>query len=767
MAPEVGHWVSIGPTRITLGLGAVGRVTSISIHPTSPSTMYVGARGSGVWKTTDGGSTWQPITDALPTLTISGIAIAPSAPSRVYIATPLGVFRSEDEGSSWFQVFSGNLHPRALDGGALLVHPTNPDQLYLTSSANGCSNTGIYRSSDGGSTWDLVLGEGCATGLVMDSANPRRLYAALSRVDPSIAGIYETTDGGTTWTKLTGCPGGALPESTADTAITLALSGSRVYASYKNSSGWRLFRTSGFSCSIGGRLERSWEVGWSPDDDTSRTLWSGIYADPADPDFVYATGTELWVSIDGGMEFKKYTPQPHVDHHGFAIHPTDPKIIYTGCDGGIYRSSNRGLSETWTFIGEGLANVEFYDIADAATKPKLVIGGTQDNGTSRYDGSSTVWKYIVGGDSEALEIDPTDANLLYEVGQAMHQVKRSTNGGEDWADIGSGLPSDCFIWDGEYPSTPINQFLVHAKMPSILLATCGSLWRGLPWETILTPSSGQVVRASIDPSVNLYYAGTNLGELHAGPAGDNWRKLFSHPMQQRVFDIEVDLDDPKTIYVAFAGADSGRVYRLRRSSATPTSVIAKDITDPAITNPVLPSGLTVKTMAVDRMSPYTIYVGTDLGVYRGRSTNKGARWSWTLYNNGLPSAVDIRDLEVHSTTGVMRAATFGRGAYEVNTDFPIGSLLAVEGKLKLLRTHNVGTKYGPPTDQIDVEVVIWLDSQPGKAFGFQLRNDQNEAAHRGMLDLLRDAFNRDRRVRVDYIREGLRNGRIVRVMDIL
>jgi len=206
---------------------------------------------------------------------------------------------------------------------------------------------------------------------------------------------------------------------------------------------------------------------------------------------------------------------------------------------------------------------------------------------------------------------------------------------------------------------------------------------------------------------------------------------------------------------------------LRRSSATPTSVIATDITDPAITNPDLPTGLKVKTVAVDSMRPFTIYVGTDMGVYRGRSTNNGATWSWTPYNNGLPSAVDIRDLEVHSTTGVMRAATFGRGAYEVNTDFPIGSLLAAQGKLTLLRTHDVETKYGPPTDQIDVEVVIWLDSQPGKAFGFQLRNDRNEAAHRGMLDLLRDAFNQDRFVRIDYVREGLRNGRIVRVADIL
>jgi hypothetical protein len=115
----------------------------------------------------------------------------------------------------------------------------------------------------------------------------------------------------------------------------------------------------------------------------------------------------------------------------------------------------------------------------------------------------------------------------------------------------------------------------------------------------------------------------------------------------------------------------------------------------------------------------------------------------------------------------MRIATFGRGAFEVNTDFPIGSIIAVEGKITFLRVHDVGTKYGPPTDQIDVEVVIQLDSKPGKAFGFQLRDDENEGAHRGMLDLLRDAFNQDRRIRIDYVRTGLRNGLILRVMGIL
>jgi photosystem II stability/assembly factor-like uncharacterized protein len=745
--PDVGRWISIGPTRITFGLGAVGRLSAIAIHPTSPSTIYVGARGSGVWKTTNGGSSWQPLTDALPTLEIAAIAIDPSTPSRVYVATEHeGVFRSEDAGVSWAQIVSSDLNME-VRWGVMIVHPTNPDVLFLT------SKDGIYRSADQGANWQLskaapVGSIGRATDLVMDPSTPNTLYAGIAG-----NGIYKTTTSGiageSSWNKLTA----GLPDFSQITIVTLALCRDQpatVYAglNQKESPLFRLYRT----INSGGNwsLRYTHVTGTVPFNDY-------IAVHPTNRDIVYITGEHFYRSIDGGS-----TPiiqsGPHVDHHAFTQHPTDPKIIYTASDGGIYRSSDTGKSGTWSFTGEGIANVEFYDIADAVTEPSLVIGGTQDDGTSRYDGSSKVWKYMVGGDSEANEIDPINAKVLYEVGQEMHQLKQSTDGGVNWPEIGSGLPEGC-SGSSEF-GPPDNHFLVHPTMPSTLLATCGSLWRGLPWTTIFTPTSGSIVRLGVDPTINLYYAGSNLGKLYAGPAGVSWQEVFSHPNTRRITDIEVDLDDPETLYVSFIGTGVGRVYRLRRSSATPPTMTALDITSD------LPSGFSVNAVGVDRMAPLTIYAGTNKGVYRGRSTDGGATWSWTPYNNGLPAAVFISDLEVHPTTGVMRIATFGRGAFEVNTDFPIGSIIAADGKVTLLRAHDVGTGYGPPTDQIDVEVVVWLDSQPGKAFGFQLRNDANEGTHRGMLGRLRDAFNHDRPIRLDYVRTGLHNGRILRVMNI-
>lgn len=163
------------------------------------------------------------------------------------------------------------------------------------------------------------------------------------------------------------------------------------------------------------------------------------------------------------------------------------------------------------------------------------------------------------------------------------------------------------------------------------------------------------------------------------------------------------------------------------------------------------------------MAPFTIYVGTDRGVYRGSSTNQGTTWNWSSFNNGLPSA-NVTRLDVHPTTGVMRATTFGRSAYEVYTDWPIGTL--AEGAITFLRVHDVGTGYGPPSDFIDVEVVISLNDLPGRGLGFQLRADSEEEARHGMLGLLRDAFARNSRVIIDYTKTGLRNGRILRVADI-
>jgi hypothetical protein len=755
--PDVGRWVSIGPRRMTVGMGSVGLLGAIAIDPKSPSTIYVGSpHGSGVWKTADGGSSWKPVADSFPTLSVCSIAIDPSASARVYVANPHGVFRSEDGGASWVQVNGntlsggGTLDPVAW-GGVLLVDPANPNVLYLS------STKGVCRSGDRGASWTLSLGGGLDTELILVPSKPGTLYATLGGGSNSgITGIYRTSDGGTSWEKLTGAPAGPLPTVTEDTTISLARSGGTLYAAYKMAKSFKLYRTTGVTSKVGGRLEDQWELRWSPPENLGQSLFNGIDADPVDPRYVYASGVNFWVSTDGGKTFNE-SAGPHPDHHGFAPDPGSPSAIYVIGDGGIYRSSNRGAGGTWQFVGEGIANVEFYDIAQAPTRPGRVIGGTQDNGTVLYDGASTVWKEIWDGDGATVDIDATDANRLYLMEQYISSLRRSTDGGGSFTGIGAGLPTGAVFPNARWQILPNR----------IMLAAAGSLWRrddqqGSPWSPIFTPPLGSIVHTAVDSAGPIYYAGSGQGVLHAGPSGGSWQAVFSLPVAPlSVTDIEVDPDDPQTVYMSFEGAGSGRIYRLRRSSPGPTPMAPSDITFD------LPTGLAVTAVAVDRMAPLTLYAGTDGGgVYRGRLAGAGAAWHWEPYINGLPSATHVTDLEVHPTTGVLRAATFGRGAFEVNTDYPIGTVLAAEGKMTSLLVQDLGSGYGPPADRIDGEVVIRIDSLPEKAFGFTLRRDADESTHGKMLDLLRDAFRRDIRVRLEYIRTGLRSGRVFRVGEL-
>ena len=729
MAVTLGKWVSIGPTRINDGgLGAIGRIHSIAVHPTAPATMYVGGPGCGIWKTTNGGTAWKPVGDSLPTLALAALAIDPVTPSRVYaVMAGAGIYRSDDAAATWAHLADDLGTPAGK--GVLLIDPRTPSRLYLTAASNG-----LYRSTDSGASWTRVK-TGSVTDLVIDPSNPATLYVGVQG-----NGVYKTTTGGGTgdsaWTKLAGLPAGGF------TRVTLALCQAVPTTIYAGLSGarFRLFRsTDGTTLSL--RYTAASSI-YNP--------WMGV--DPANPSIVYVLSAQFLRSTDGGASVAPVSGDTH-ECQKFAVNPVTSGVIYLGRDSGLFRSPDRGT--TWAQIGGGIANVEFYDGALAATDSPMMIGGTQDNGTIKYNGTSTVWNEIQGGDGATVAIDPVNAQILYAMGQYASSIRRSTNGGSSFSAFAAGLPTgaECFNL----------QFLVHPTTPATLLAACTSLWRITSptgtWTAIFSPASEKIDRAAVDPSVDLYYAGSRSGKLYAGPGGASWQQVFAHPLGSGFKDLRVDPDNRTVAYATFGGTGSGRVYRITRSSAAPANVAASDITSN------LPTGIAANTIAVDRMAPFTIYVGTGRGVYRGASTNHGVTWSWSSYNTGMPLA-NVTDLEVHPATGVMRATTFGRSAYEVHTDWPIGTLAAAQGRITFLRVHDVGTGWGPPSDFLNVEVVIALDTLPGRGFGFQLRADSEEAARHGMLDLLRDAFNRNSRVTVDYVKTGLRNGRILRVVDL-
>jgi hypothetical protein len=494
-----------------------------------------------------------------------------------------------------------------------------------------------------------------------------------------------------------------------------------------------------------------------------------MWADPTNEDYLYLGGTYFWRSIDGGMSFELTSGQgsppdsAHVDHHGFAVRPNSSNIVYTLNDGGIYRSNDRGKKSTWQFLGDGIFNTEFYHIGLSKKNSDFITGGTQDNGTLRYSGPSTVWKMIRGGDGATVAIDPKNSDIHYSMGQYAGSIARWNQGNSGWDAMAKGLPEGAICFNLQY--------ILHPQKADTLLAPCtfdctddgcsGGLWRitspSGTWSVILPEKSAVVSCTAVDGGSDVYYAGTNQGGLYAGPSGSSWSTVFTHPSGIGFSDVEIDPDNRGIVYGSFATTGTGRIYRLSLKTSPPTLVQAEDITSD------LPTDLRVKCLAVDRMKPFTIYAGTGAGVYRGRSTDGGKTWFWVSYNDGLPLA-DVRELAVHPLTGVMRAGTYGRGAFEVNTDHPIGSLLAASGKLTMVRVHDVGTKYGHPDDQLDVEVVVQLDATPGKAYGFKLRQGTSSTANKMMLDQLRSAFSGDEKVRLEYVRRGIKNSEIIRVI---
>ena len=418
--------------------------------------------------------------------------------------------------------------------------------------------------------------------------------------------------------------------------------------------------------------------------------------DPTDWKVVYLGGQLFWTSSDGGDNFTqvpanqndRQPASPHGDYWELVVDPKDPAILYAGSDGGIFRSTDHGKQGTWQFIGEGITNVEMYDLALANTWSSRAISGTQDNGTILYHGT-LVWEHIpssgpqvaiMGGDGAAVTIEATNPDRFYAVLDNRGTPSVSSDGGGTFSDFSAGLTAstNCKIWN------MTSHLLIHPVNSKTLLEPCQSLWRTTPnspqgnWVSILTPSTGeQVVRSAIDPKSDVYYAGTNLGHIYAGLAGSGWKQVFSNPesLNVSVTDIEVDKAHPDTVYVSFAPPakvdrscnttkGNHRIYQLQTHiNSGKISVDAFDITAN------LRSGVCVNALAVDPFTPGTVYAATNKGVYRGKSGGTAGSWTWQSYNDGMPAA-DVRDLEVHPITGNIFAATFGRSAFRVVPEKP-------------------------------------------------------------------------------------------------
>ena len=699
------EWRNIGPNRGGRSLSSMG-------SPGRPNEYYFGATGGGLWKTTDGGNTWFPVTDGkITSSSIGAVAVAETNPDIVYIGggeTQLrgsitqgdGVYRSTDGGETWRHV--GLRETQAI--ARIRIHPTDPDIVYVAALGHPYGDNeqrGIFRSKDGGNSWEKILYKSPKAGGVdisIDRTNPKVIYASLWQVyrrawkmwgGGPFSGIYKSTDGGDTWTELTKNPG--MPEGPIG-KIGMAVSpadANRVWAIVEASEGG-VFRSDD-----GGK---SWER--TNDDRKIRQrhfYYSRIVADPWDRETVYALNTRLYKSMDGGVTFDTQISTPHGDQHDLWIDPNDPKRMTNSNDGGGNVSINGG--ETWT--EQDYITTQLYHVNVTNDFPYHVCGAQQDNSTvcvpsdgwnnMQARGPNHGWYYSAGGgESGYITQHPSKLDIFYagSQGALLTRYDRSTGQIRDiqvYPRFFSGEPASALPerWQWTFP-------IVFSPLDDNKLYTCSQhVWLseddGQSWKKIspdltyadpstLGPTGGLITMDMNGPEIyatvfaltpsqhdiNTIWAGSDDGLMHITRDGGNtWTKITPPDMPKfsRISIIEESSHTPGTAYVAAnryqVDDRAPYVWRTRDYGKTWTKIV----------NGVA-NGHFARAVREDSVKEGLLFLGTEHGVY----VSFDAGDSWQSIQLNLPDT-PIRDLQLKNSDVVL--GTHGRGFWILDDYDPL------------------------------------------------------------------------------------------------
>ena len=694
-------WRSIGPAFMS------GRIADVVINPQHEHTWYVAVGSGGIWKTTNGGTTFSPVFDQQTSYSIGCLAIDPSNPNTVWAGTGEnvggrhvgfgdGVYRSTDGGASWT-----NLGLKASEHiSKIIIHPSDPNTVWVAAQGPLWSKggeRGVYKTLDGGNTWVRVLGDAewvGATDLLIDPRDPNILHAATWQRHRTVAGyigggvgtaIYTSTDGGTTWIKRTsGLPTGNLGK------IGLALSPQQpdvIYASIE------LDRRAGGVYRSADRGESWTKMSDAVSGGTGPHYYQELYADPHRFDRIYLVDNHMQISNDGGKTFVRMNEgNKHIDNHAIAFKASDPNYLLVGTDGGLYETLD--LTKTWRYLGN-LPITQFYKIAVDDSEPfYFVYGGTQDNATqggpSRTDNVHGIanhdWFVTVFGDGHQPATEPGNPNIVYSQWQQGNLVRHDRLTGEIvyiQPVPAPNEPAERWNWDSPILVSPHNPTRLYFASQRVWRSdNRGDAWRAISpdiskgEERVRTPFFGSlqgwdqawdiyamsqyatITSLAESPVLEgLLYAGTDDGSIAVSEdGGTNWRsvtvnRLPGAPATAFVNDLKADLFDANTVYAALDNHKNGDfkpyLYKSTDRGRTWVSIASN-----------LPERHLCWRIVQDHVAANLLFVGTEFGVYV--SVNGGQEW--VRLNGGMP-VISVRDLAIQRRANDLVAGTFGRGIY--------------------------------------------------------------------------------------------------------
>ncbi|MEE4196274.1 MAG: Ig-like domain-containing protein [Bacteroidales bacterium] len=662
-------WVNMGPNSSTGGYAGLGRINVIAFHPTDVNTFWIGAPSGGLWKTTDGGSSWSCLTESLPVIGVSGVVIADDyeTSNTLYIATgdrdagdnySVGVLKSTDGGITWettgltFDVSNNYRITR------FLADPSNPDIMLAA------TNGGIYRTTDGGINWDMEQG-----GLFMDMEyqpeSSTVLYAVTSNYSSSPV-VYKSEDGGDTWVPSHTFSSAAyrveLAVTAADPAYVYALAcntSSGMEGVYQSTDSGENFTKMLDGSTSGNNL-----LGYASDGTGSGGQgWYDLTlaVSPANKNTLWVGGINTWKSTDGGTTWDISThwwgdgvPAVHADKH-YMEYQSD-NVFFEGNDGGIYKTTDGGT--TWTDLTNGMVISQIYRIGPSQQNEGVVMTGLQDNGSKLIYFND--WYDVKGGDGMECIIDFTDEAVQYGT-YVNGQIDRTTDYWNTATDISANIP-------GGPNGAWVTPYVLDPNDHETIFVGYEDLWKsedqGDTWTKISNLQLTNKIRAiAVAPSNSqVIYLSDYYNMYKTTDGGQTWQDIdndIPYNAKQITY-ITVNHADPDQVWITFGGYDD----KLRIMETTNGGTTWNDISTGL---PPVPANCVAQNI----LSPINqLYVGTDMGVFI-----RHGEADWVAFNQNLPSVI-VNELEFFydNTTPAnsrLYAATYGRGLWK--TTFPLSS----------------------------------------------------------------------------------------------